>query len=108
MRVALDRVMDAYRMMVNLTPEEEQAARRAVERHLSQKPGKETSLAVEGLRYLRARWSLARSCLERRHLLPWNSTSNPMDTADCVPIYDTPLFSARSIACFNRSIENGL
>ena len=46
MRVALDRVMDAYRMMVNLTPEEELAARRAVERHLSHKAGNETSLAV--------------------------------------------------------------
>jgi len=67
MRVALDRVMDAYRMMVNLTPEEEQAARRAVERHLSQKPGNETSLAVEGLRYLRARWSPSKKLSERRH-----------------------------------------
>ena len=38
-------------MMVNLTPEEEQAARRAVERHLSHKAGNENSLAIEGLRY---------------------------------------------------------
>jgi len=57
MKVAVDRVMDAYRMMVNATPNEEQAARRAVERYLADKVGNETSLAVEGLRYLRTRGS---------------------------------------------------
>ena len=57
MKVAVERVMDAYRMMVNVTPEEGRAARRAVERHLSHKEGNENSLAIEGLRYLRVRSS---------------------------------------------------
>ena len=54
---ALDRIMQAYGLMVNATPDEEQAARRAVERYLADKVGNETALAVEGLRYLRTRGS---------------------------------------------------
>ena len=54
LKSALDRIMQAYGLMVNATPDEEQAARRAAERYLADKVGNETSLAVEGLRYLRA------------------------------------------------------
>ena len=57
LKSALDRIMQAYGLMVNATPDEEQAARRAVERYLADKVGNETSLAVEGLRYLRTRGS---------------------------------------------------
>jgi len=56
-KATLDRIMQAYGLMVNATPDEEQAARRAVERYLADKVGNETSLAVQGLRYLRTRGS---------------------------------------------------
>lgn len=53
MQSAVDRVMTAYRLMVNLTPAEDQAAREKLERHLARIKGDEGALAVEGLRYLR-------------------------------------------------------
>jgi hypothetical protein len=53
MQAAIDRVMQAYTMMVNITPEEEQAAREKVVKHLAGLEADESALAVEALRYLR-------------------------------------------------------
>ena len=54
MQAAIDRVMSTYSMLVNLTVEQEQAARQKVSRFLaSAKTDDENKLAVEGLRYLR-------------------------------------------------------
>jgi hypothetical protein len=53
MQAAIDRVLETYGMMVNLTPEEEQATRRRLEQHLAGLQADDNGLAVEGLRYLR-------------------------------------------------------
>jgi hypothetical protein len=53
MEAAIDRVMQAYGLMLNLTPEQERSARERVSRFLADKTGDEHQLAVEGLRYLR-------------------------------------------------------
>jgi hypothetical protein len=54
MQAAIDRVMHTYGMLVNLTLEEEQAAREKVSNFLANaKTDDENKLAVEGLRYLR-------------------------------------------------------
>jgi hypothetical protein len=53
MQVAIDRVMQTYGMMVNLTPMQEAAAREKVSNFLKDKGGDEHNLAVEGLKYLR-------------------------------------------------------
>jgi hypothetical protein len=54
MQAAIDRVMHAYGLLVNLTAQE-QDAREKVSRFLaSTKTDDENKLAVEGLRYLRA------------------------------------------------------
>ena len=51
----IDRVMRAYGMIVNLTADEERAAREKVTSYLAEKPATdENSLAIEGLRYLRS------------------------------------------------------
>ena len=75
LKSALDRIMQAYGLMVNATPDEEQAARRAVERYLADKVGNETSLAVEGLRYLRTRGNLG------HHRAARKPRSAPLDAA---------------------------
>ena len=55
MQAAIDRVMHTYGMLVNLTSEEEEAAREKVSNFLATaKTDDENRLAVEGLRYLRA------------------------------------------------------
>jgi hypothetical protein len=55
MQAAIDRVMKTYSMIVNLTAEQERAAREQVTSHLAEQPeGDENALAVEGLRYLRS------------------------------------------------------
>jgi hypothetical protein len=55
MQAAIDRVMKTYGMIVNLTADEERAARRQVTRYLAEKPETdEKALAIEGLRYLRS------------------------------------------------------
>lgn len=55
MQAAIDRVMHTYGMLVNLTLEQEQAARENVSNFLANaKTDDENRLAVEGLRYLRA------------------------------------------------------
>jgi hypothetical protein len=53
--IAIDRVMRTYGMIVNLTADEERAAREKVTSHLAGKSAAdENALAVEGLRYLRS------------------------------------------------------
>jgi hypothetical protein len=54
MQAAIDRVMQTYTMIVNLSPDEERVARAKVTSYLADKPAAdEHALAVEGLRYLR-------------------------------------------------------
>ena len=52
MQAAIDRVMQTYGMIVNLTPEQEAEARQKVSNLLKEKVGAEHDLAVEGLKYL--------------------------------------------------------
>ena len=52
MQAAIDRVMQSYGMMVNLTPAQEAEAREKVSNFLKDKGGDEHDLAVEGLKYL--------------------------------------------------------
>lgn len=52
MQAAIDRVMQTYGMMVNLTPGEEAEARQKVSNFLREKDGDEHALAVDGLKYL--------------------------------------------------------
>ena len=52
MQAAIDRVMQTYSMMVNLTPAQEAEARQKVSNFLKEKVGDEHDLAVEGLKYL--------------------------------------------------------
>jgi hypothetical protein len=55
MQAAVGRVMKTYGMMVNLTVDEEKAAREKVISHLAERPEvDEQALAIEGLRYLRS------------------------------------------------------
>ena len=55
MQAAIDRVMQTYGMIVNLSLDEERAAREKVSSHLAERPNaSEQELAVEGLRYLRS------------------------------------------------------
>jgi hypothetical protein len=54
MQAAIDRVMRAYILMVTLTPEDESNARERLEEHLTKIGGDEKTLAVEGIRFLRA------------------------------------------------------
>jgi hypothetical protein len=54
MQAAIDRVMQTYGLLVNLTAEQEQVAREKVSSFLaSAHTDDENKLAVEGLRYLR-------------------------------------------------------
>jgi uncharacterized protein YoaH (UPF0181 family) len=55
MQAVIDRVMATYRMMVQLTHDEEQEARERVGRFLQGKGTDEHMLAVEGHKYLRGR-----------------------------------------------------
>jgi hypothetical protein len=52
MQAAIDRVMQSYGMMMNLTPVQEAEAREKVSNFLKHKGGDEHDLAVEGLKYL--------------------------------------------------------
>ena len=65
MQAAIDRVMQTYAMMVNLTPEEEEVTRQKLERHLAGMDADEKALAVEGLRYLRGPGRVARRRMAR-------------------------------------------
>lgn len=65
MQAAVDRVMQTYAMMVDLTPEEEEVTRQKLERHLAGMDADENTLAVEGLRYLRGPGRVARRKMAR-------------------------------------------
>jgi hypothetical protein len=52
MQAPIDRVMQTYGMMVNLTPGQEDEAREKVSNFLKGQAGDEHHLAVEGLKYL--------------------------------------------------------
>jgi hypothetical protein len=55
MQEAVDRVMKTYGMIVNLTSDEERAARDRVTSYLAERPeADDRALAIEGLRYLRS------------------------------------------------------
>jgi hypothetical protein len=70
MQAAIDRVMQTYSMMVNLTSEQESDARAKVSRFLEDKGDDEQRLAVEGLKHLlghakkRRLGASARDCVE--------------------------------------------
>ena len=53
MQEVIERVMQAYTMIANLTPGQAQATRRRLAAHLAGIDADEKALAVEGLRYLR-------------------------------------------------------
>ena len=52
MQAAIDRVVQTFKMMASLTPEEEEDARERLIAHLAGMKADEKRLAVEGLRYL--------------------------------------------------------
>ena len=60
MQAAVDRVMQTYTLMANLTPEEQRITRLKLERHLAGMNADDKTLAVEGLRYLRGPDRVAR------------------------------------------------
>ena len=60
MQAAIDQVMQAFRLMANLTPEEAQATRERLAEYLAGIDADEKALAVEGLRYLRGPDRVAR------------------------------------------------
>lgn len=53
MQKAVERVMQAYTLMVTLSPGEESETRQRLEEHLAGMSGDENVLAVEGLKFLR-------------------------------------------------------
>ena len=53
MQDVVEQVMRAFGLMVNLTPEEEQAARDRLEQFLKDKTDDTRKLAVEGMKFLR-------------------------------------------------------
>jgi hypothetical protein len=65
MRSVIDRVMQAYTMIANLTPEQAQATRERLAVHLAGMDADDKALAVEGLRYLRGPERVARRRLAR-------------------------------------------
>jgi hypothetical protein len=65
MQAAIDRVMQAFTMIANLTPEEAQATRERLTQYLAGMDTDEKALAVEGLRYLRGPGRVARRRLAR-------------------------------------------
>ena len=65
MQAAIDRIMQTFTMMTNLTPEEAQATRERLTEYLAGLDADETALAVEGLRYLRGPGRVARRRMAR-------------------------------------------
>jgi len=53
MQEAVDRVMQAYRLMVRLSPQDEVETRERLVEHLRGVQGDQNALAIEGLRFLR-------------------------------------------------------
>ena len=66
MQAAIDRVMQAFTMMANLTPEEAQATRERLAEYLAGMNADDKVLAVEGLRYLRGPGRVARRRMATR------------------------------------------
>jgi hypothetical protein len=70
MQAAIDRVMQTYGMMANLTPKQESEAQAKVSRFLEDKGDDEHMLAVEGLKHplghatKRRRAASAQDCVE--------------------------------------------
>jgi len=65
MQAAIDRVMQAFTLMANLTPEEAQVTRERLAKYLAGMDADEKALAVEGLRYLRGPDRVARRRMAR-------------------------------------------
>jgi CHASE1-domain containing sensor protein len=65
MQAAIDRVMQAFTLMANLTPEEAEATRERLAEYLAGMDADEKALAVEGLRYLRGPGRVARRRMAR-------------------------------------------
>ena len=65
MQAAIDRVMQAFTLMANLTPEEAQVTRERLAEYLAGMDADEKALAVEGLRYLRGPGRVARRRMAR-------------------------------------------
>jgi hypothetical protein len=65
MQAAIDRIMQTFTMMTNLTPEEAQATRERLTEYLAGMDADETALAVKGLRYLRGPGRVARRRMAR-------------------------------------------
>jgi hypothetical protein len=65
MQASIDRIMQAFTMIANLTPEEAQATRERLTQYLAGMDADEKSLAVEGLRYLRGPGRVARQRMAR-------------------------------------------
>ena len=57
---AIDRVMYAYSLIANLTPDEAQTTRQRLAAHLAGMDADEKALAVEGMRFLRGSQRVAR------------------------------------------------
>jgi len=65
MQTAIDRVMQAFTVMANLTLEEAQATRERLAEYFAGMDADEKALAVEGLRYLRGPGRVARRRMAR-------------------------------------------
>ena len=53
MQTAVERVMQTYAMMVDLTSEQQELTRKKLEQFLVDKTGSDNELAVQGLQFLR-------------------------------------------------------
>jgi len=65
MQTAIDRVMQTFTLMANLSPEEARATRERLAQYLTGIDADEKALAVEGLRYLRGPGRVARRRMVR-------------------------------------------
>jgi hypothetical protein len=65
MQETINRVLQAYMMIANLTPEQAQAARERPATHLAEMDADEKALAVEGFRYLRGPGRVVRRRMAR-------------------------------------------
>ena len=65
MQAAIDRVMQAFTLITNLSPAEAQATRERLANYLAGMDADEKVLAVEGLRYLRGPDRVARRRMVR-------------------------------------------
>ena len=65
MQTAIDRVMQTFTLMANLSPEEARATRERLAQYLTGIDADEKALAVEGLRYLRGPGRVVRRRMAR-------------------------------------------